>query len=256
MATRRLAKPRPVQGRQAPFETARLGAGYAAKMDGHPRQNPAYRPAKGKSLGDGAFSMDPRDSDTFDRCGSSSTQRRRPGLRGRSTAWTASASPLPGERDLNFRLRGRRRRLRPEVPPARRGPGRARARDRGARARRGVAEAPRLIRTPDGEAFGRSGDRAVSLLTWLEGRPWAECGPHGAERRESLGRAVARLDRALVGLSPPGREPPAPLEHGAGVRRGGVRRPRRAGATGGGARRSSSATRASSRRGSSGCRTR
>ena len=51
--TRRLAKPRPVQGETGSTDAARRGAGYAAratgrpmaKRDGHPRQNPAYRPA-------------------------------------------------------------------------------------------------------------------------------------------------------------------------------------------------------------------
>src|SRR6185312_15198375 len=45
-ATRRLAKPRPVQGEQGPPRGCPPRARVAAKRDGHPRQNPAYRPAK------------------------------------------------------------------------------------------------------------------------------------------------------------------------------------------------------------------
>jgi hypothetical protein len=52
-----------VQGEQAPPEVARRGAGCAARaaeksaaqMDGHPRQNPAYRPATEKALATGLF---------------------------------------------------------------------------------------------------------------------------------------------------------------------------------------------------------
>src|SRR5437667_11578053 len=53
MVTWRLAKPRPVQGEAGSVDAARRGTGYAARAagqpaaerDGHPRQNPAYRPA-------------------------------------------------------------------------------------------------------------------------------------------------------------------------------------------------------------------
>ena len=61
-ATRRLAKPRPVQGEQGPPRGCPPRARVAAKRDGHPRQNPAYRPAKGKALETGLFLLgrDPR----------------------------------------------------------------------------------------------------------------------------------------------------------------------------------------------------
>ncbi len=114
-----------------------------------------------------------------------------------------SASPLPGERDLNFHLRGGDGEYVLKFHPPEMDAAELELATAALEHVAGVAEAPRLVRTPDGESFGRSGDRAVSLLTWLEGRPWAECGPHGAERRESLGRAVARLDRALVGFRHP-----------------------------------------------------
>ena len=54
-ATRRLAKPRPVQGEQGPTRGCPPRARVAAKRDGHPRQNPAYRPAKGKASETGLF---------------------------------------------------------------------------------------------------------------------------------------------------------------------------------------------------------
>ena len=54
-ATRRLAKPRPVQGEQGPPRGCPPRARVAAKRDGHPRQNPAYRPATGKALETGLF---------------------------------------------------------------------------------------------------------------------------------------------------------------------------------------------------------
>ena len=49
-ATRRLAKPRPVQGEQGPPRGCPPRARVAAERDGHPRQNPAYRPATEKAL--------------------------------------------------------------------------------------------------------------------------------------------------------------------------------------------------------------
>ena len=63
MVTRRLAKPRPVQGEAGSDDAARRGTGYAARAAGqpaaervgHPRQNPAYRPATGKALVTGLF---------------------------------------------------------------------------------------------------------------------------------------------------------------------------------------------------------
>jgi len=63
VVTRRLAKPRPVQGEAGSDEVARRGTGYAARAagqpaaerDGHPRQNPAYRPATEKALVTGLF---------------------------------------------------------------------------------------------------------------------------------------------------------------------------------------------------------
>src|SRR5215203_5423699 len=54
-ATRRLAKPRPVQGEQGPSRGSPPRARVAAKRDGHLRQNPAYRPATEKASETGLF---------------------------------------------------------------------------------------------------------------------------------------------------------------------------------------------------------
>src|SRR5207247_9299901 len=55
VATRRLAKPRPVQDEQAPLRGGPPRSRVAAQKDGHPRQNPAYRPATEKALETGLF---------------------------------------------------------------------------------------------------------------------------------------------------------------------------------------------------------
>src|SRR5580692_3497843 len=55
VATRRLAKPRPVQGEQGPLRGCPPRARVAAERDGHSRQNPAYRPATEKALETGLF---------------------------------------------------------------------------------------------------------------------------------------------------------------------------------------------------------
>src|SRR5207247_2892060 len=55
VATRRLAKPRPVQDEQAPLRGGPPRSRVVAKRDGHPRQNPAYRPATEKALVTGLF---------------------------------------------------------------------------------------------------------------------------------------------------------------------------------------------------------
>src|SRR3954469_15328503 len=52
---------------------------------------------------------------------------------------------------------------------------------------------PRLAGT------GADNGHTVRLLSWLDGRPWAEQGGDLA----SLGRAVARVDRALAGFAHP-----------------------------------------------------
>src|SRR5207247_4464012 len=67
VATRRLAKPRPVQDEQAPLRGGPPRGRVVAKRDGHPRQNPAYRPATEKALETGLSLLGPirRGLDTF-----------------------------------------------------------------------------------------------------------------------------------------------------------------------------------------------
>jgi hypothetical protein len=55
VATRRLAKPRPVQGKQVPPVGGPPRDRVAAQRDGHQKQNPAYRPATEKALETGLF---------------------------------------------------------------------------------------------------------------------------------------------------------------------------------------------------------
>jgi hypothetical protein len=55
VATRRLAKPRPVQGEQVPPVGGPPRDRVAAQRDGHQKQNPAYRPATEKALETGLF---------------------------------------------------------------------------------------------------------------------------------------------------------------------------------------------------------
>lgn len=123
----------------------------------------------------------------------------------------AEASPLPGERDLNFRLRdslGRSSVLKLHHPDS----------DRDAldlqdqallhiAARAGAPAAPEVLRTREGGLHGRwvldGGARIVRLLSWLEGRPWRDAGPHDAARMADLGRLVAQLDAALADFSHP-----------------------------------------------------
>ena len=114
---------------------------------------------------------------------------------------TATASPLPGELDHNFRLRGEDGTsfvLKLHAPGA----------DRDALALQDAvlehlaarAPAPRLL----GSTVVRVGgeERVARLLSWLEGRPWAEVEPDPG-LMEQLGALVARTDRALAGFEHP-----------------------------------------------------
>ncbi len=121
----------------------------------------------------------------------------------------AAATPLPGERDLNFRLEagdGGSYLLKFHHPDA--DPGEIDFQTAALEHVAGLPLVPRVIPTSAGEMSLVDGDRIVRLLSWLDGRTWAESGPHDAARRESLGRAVARLDRALAGFRHPAEERP------------------------------------------------
>ena len=99
-----------------------------------------------------------------------------------------SATPLPGEHDHNFRLdvNGARFVLKVHRPGAD-----LSLEDAVLEHLRDEPAVPQLA-----GPTGRSGDRVVRLLTWLEGHPWADAPGDLA----SLGRTVARVDRALAGF--------------------------------------------------------
>ena len=107
-ATRRLAKPRPVQGEQGPLRGCPPRARVAAKRDGHPRQNPAYRPATEKALETGLSLSMPVSgeavTDRFWRCASAQRLGRCPGGPRRdplavefgAITWESMSVPLDG----------------------------------------------------------------------------------------------------------------------------------------------------------------
>jgi 4-aminobutyrate aminotransferase-like enzyme/Ser/Thr protein kinase RdoA (MazF antagonist) len=104
-----------------------------------------------------------------------------------------AATPLPGEHDRNFRLvlaDGSSRVVKVHPPDA--DPAELDLQD-AALAHLGGAGTPRL------EARAEVDGRPVRVLSWLEGRPWADAPADPA----GLGRLVARTDRALAGLSHP-----------------------------------------------------
>jgi 4-aminobutyrate aminotransferase-like enzyme/Ser/Thr protein kinase RdoA (MazF antagonist) len=113
----------------------------------------------------------------------------------------ATASPLPGELDHNFRLRrpdGTSLVLKLHNPQA----------DRDALALQDAvlthlaerAPAPRLLGSATVTVSGEQ--RTARLLSWLDGRPLAEIHPTAAQL-EQLGAVVARTDRALAGFEHP-----------------------------------------------------
>ena len=97
----------------------------------------------------------------------------------------AVATALPGELDLNFRLDAGGERFVLKLHEPRED---LALEDAVLEHLRGEPAVPRLA----GPSRSENG-RTVRLLTWLDGRPWAESGGDLAE----LGRTVARVDRAL-----------------------------------------------------------
>ena len=64
-------------------------------------------------------------------------------------------------------------------------------------------EWPRLIPSLAGPEIADAAGHFVRLLTWIAGTPWAEAGPRTPEMLDSLGRALARMDRAFEGFDRP-----------------------------------------------------
>jgi 4-aminobutyrate aminotransferase-like enzyme/Ser/Thr protein kinase RdoA (MazF antagonist) len=126
------------------------------------------------------------------------------------------AAPLPGELDLNFAL-GERYVLKIYSPDADRA---LDLQDAALEHLAGLDTVPRLVRTVDGAAradaarmsshapYGSTRRHSSRLLTWLPGTPWAARAEHGPEALASLGRAVARVDRALAGFDHPALDRP------------------------------------------------
>jgi 4-aminobutyrate aminotransferase-like enzyme/Ser/Thr protein kinase RdoA (MazF antagonist) len=121
------------------------------------------------------------------------------------------ASPLPSERDQNFRIRAAdgtsfilkvaNERERPEIL------------DFQERALAHLAERsptlvlPRVVPDVEGRCVGRvphgGAEHLVRLLTWVPGRVLAETRPHTRTLLASLGRALGRMDRAFEGFAHP-----------------------------------------------------
>src|SRR3954469_6818666 len=104
-----------------------------------------------------------------------------------------TAAPLHGEEDLNFRLRladGTSRVV--KLHDAGTDPAELALQDAVLAHLAGEA-VPRVL------AHGRADGHAVRVLSWLEGRLWADA----PADLEGLGRAVARIDRALAGFAHP-----------------------------------------------------
>ncbi len=75
-------------------------------------------------------------------------------------------------------------------------------------ARKVDLEFPRIVPTKTGESTATIKDENgrehfVRLLTWLDGKCFAEAQPHGRKLLASLGRALAQMDAALVEFSHP-----------------------------------------------------
>jgi 4-aminobutyrate aminotransferase-like enzyme/Ser/Thr protein kinase RdoA (MazF antagonist) len=117
---------------------------------------------------------------------------------------TASASPLPSERDQNFVLHlVDRSRLVLKVANAAET---LQVLDAENQVMKRLAEtglAPSLLPTRTGEEIGRHGDHFVRLVTCLEGAPLGDTTRQSDALLSDLGRAVAAVDLALAGFDHP-----------------------------------------------------
>lgn len=117
---------------------------------------------------------------------------------------TASAAPLPSERDQNFLLhRADRTRMVLKVASAAET---LQVLDAENQVMKRLAEtglAPSLVPTRTGEEIGRHGEHFVRLVSCLEGAPLGDTARHSPALLRDLGRAVAVMDRALAGFDHP-----------------------------------------------------
>src|SRR4051794_31357897 len=123
----------------------------------------------------------------------------------------ATATPLPGERDRNFRLRaadGASFVLKLHHPDS--DPAELDLQDAALQHLAGMPGAaavqrvvPTLAGAPQGRCDAGDSPRVVRMLTWLAGRPWRDAGPHDGTRMADLGRLVARVDAGLAGFGHP-----------------------------------------------------
>jgi 4-aminobutyrate aminotransferase-like enzyme/Ser/Thr protein kinase RdoA (MazF antagonist) len=102
----------------------------------------------------------------------------------------AAATALPGEIDHNFALGDHVLKLYAPGTDRRE----LELQDAALELLSGDPSVPRLR----GPVTDVGGGRLARVLTWLPGTPWAALPEHGAEALASLGRTVARVDRALA----------------------------------------------------------
>ena len=111
----------------------------------------------------------------------------------------ARATPLAGEIDLNFALDGAAGRHVLKLYAPGTDPEALALQDAALALLAGDPAVPPLHRP----ARAVEGGRLARVLGWLPGTPWAERGEHPPAALASLGRAVARVDRALAGFDHP-----------------------------------------------------
>jgi 4-aminobutyrate aminotransferase-like enzyme/Ser/Thr protein kinase RdoA (MazF antagonist) len=111
----------------------------------------------------------------------------------------ARATPLAGEIDLNFALEGAAGRHVLKLYAPGTDPEPLALQDAALALLAGDPAVPRL----HAPARAVEGGRLARVLGWLPGTPWAELGEHPPAALASLGRTVARVDRALAGFDHP-----------------------------------------------------
>ncbi|WP_188190464.1 aminotransferase class III-fold pyridoxal phosphate-dependent enzyme [Nonomuraea sp. SYSU D8015] len=111
--------------------------------------------------------------------------------------------PLPGESDRNFRLDTEAGRFVVKLHAPSADPSELDLQDAALlhlAGQTGAPPAPQVVPAVDGRcrttASWHDGPRMVRVLTWMDGRPWAEVEPTETRLRD-LGRHVAGIDRAL-----------------------------------------------------------